>query len=489
MTIKFKLFTGILILISIFAVDFFVNQRLSKDVIKNTAYLNNSEAIIRNSNILNKLMIDMQSGLRGYLLTDQEDFLVPYYEGLKSVPSLLKEQKKLVNSSNQKERLDSIHTLHLKWIDYSNALITTKKDTLPEANARYIELFERRVKARYGKRLNDSIRDIFQDFDSYEYRRRQDRRRTLEKSIEDTRFITFILAICSITVALVSGLYIIRLITTRISKMVDLAEEISKGNFKTMKDNQHDELRKLSESLNTMSTILDKNFKELTKKNKELDEFAYVVSHDLKAPLRGIDNITKWLEEDHEQELTPDVKRNLDLIKGRTKRLENMINGLLDYARIGKVKRGFQKVAVEKMLNELVELLVPPNFVVNIKNKMPVLMTDKLHIEQVFSNLISNAVKYNDKPVGRIDIGAFDWGDYYEFTVQDNGIGIQSAYYEKIFTIFQTLQERDAFESTGVGLAIVKKILEDHKSTITVESISGKGTVFTFTWPKYLVNE
>jgi light-regulated signal transduction histidine kinase (bacteriophytochrome) len=120
---------------------------------------------------------------------------------------------------------------------------------------------------------------------------------------------------------------------------------------------------------------------------------------------------------------------------------------------------------------------------------MPVLMTDKLHIEQVFSNLISNAVKYNDKPVGRIDIGAFDWGDYYEFTVQDNGIGIQSAYYEKIFTIFQTLQERDAFESTGVGLAIVKKILEDHKSTITVESISGKGTVFTFTWPKYLVNE
>jgi light-regulated signal transduction histidine kinase (bacteriophytochrome) len=290
-------------------------------------------------------------------------------------------------------------------------------------------------------------------------------------------------------VALISSLYIIRLITSRIAKMVDLAEEISKGNFKTMKDNQHDELKRLSESLNTMSTILDKNFKELKKKNKELDEFAYVVSHDLKAPLRGIDNITKWIEEDHEKELTPDVKRNLDLIKGRTKRLENMINGLLDYARIGKVKRGFQKVSVEKMLYELTELLVPDNFVVNITNKMPVLMTDKLHIEQVFSNLISNAVKYNNKPVGRIDISASDWGDYYEFTVKDDGIGIQSQYHEKIFTIFQTLQERDAFESTGVGLAIVKKILEDHKATITVESKLGEGTAFIFTWPKYPVSE
>ena len=489
MTIRFKLFTGIIILISIFIVEFFVNQRLSKEVIKNTSYLNNSEAIIRNSNILSKLMIDMQSGLRGYLLTDQEDFLITYYEGLKNIPPLLKEQKSLVNSSKQKERLDSINVLHAEWIDYSNALITTKKDTLPEANARYVELFERKVKARFGKRLNDAIRDIFQEFDSYEYKRRQERRSALQEAIENTRQISLMLTLCSITIALISGLYIIRLITNRISKMVVLAEEISKGNFQTMNDAEHDELRKLSESLNMMSTILDKNFKELKKKNKELDEFAYVVSHDLKAPLRGIDNITKWLEEDHETELTPSVKKNIDLIKGRTKRLENMINGLLDYARIGKVKRGFQKVVVEKMIQELVELLVPENFVVRINNKMPVLVTDKLHIEQVFSNLISNAVKYNQKPIGQIDISSIDYDDYYEFTVQDDGIGIQSQYHEKIFTIFQTLQERDAFESTGVGLAIVKKILEDHKATITVKSELGKGTAFIFTWPKYQMTE
>lgn len=489
MTIRFKLFTGIIILISIFIVDFFVNQRLSREVVKNTSYLNNSEAIIRNSNILSKLMIDMQSGMRGYLLTDQEDFLTTYYQGLQDIPPIIREQKTLVNSNKQRERLDSINILHTKWVTYSNTLITTKKDTLPEASAQFIELFEQKVKAGFGKRLNDSIRDLFQDFDSYEYKRRQERRNALQEAIGNTRQISLILTLCSVTIALISGLYIIRLITSRIAQMVDLAEEISKGNFQTMKDNQHDELRRLSESLNMMSTILDKNFKELKKKNKELDEFAYVVSHDLKAPLRGIDNITKWLEEDHEKELTPSVQKNIDLIKGRTKRLENMINGLLDYARIGKVKRGFQKVIVEKMIHELVELLVPENFVVNINNKMPVLVTDKLHIEQVFSNLISNAVKYNQKSIGRIDISSIDYGDYYEFTVQDDGIGIQSQYHEKIFAIFQTLQERDAFESTGVGLAIVKKILEDHKSTITVESELGKGTAFIFTWPKYQLTE
>jgi signal transduction histidine kinase len=489
MTIRFKLFTGIIILISIFAVVFFVNQRLSSEVVKNTSYLNNSEAIIRNSNILSKLMIDMQSGLRGYLLTDQEDFLVTYYQGLKKVPPLLKEQRVLVNTVNQRERLDSINLLHAEWIAYSNSLITTKKDTLPEASERYKELFEKKVKARFGKILNDAIRDLYLEFDSYEYRRRQERQIILQQSIENTRKISLILTLCSITLALISGLYIIRLITSRIAKMVDLAEEISKGNFKTIKDTQHDELRRLSESLNTMSIILDKNFQELKKKNKELDEFAYVVSHDLKAPLRGIDNITKWLEEDHEKELTSDVKKSLDLIKGRTKRLENMINGLLDYARIGKIKRGFEKVAIDEMIHELVELLVPPNFTVNILTKMPVLITDKLHIEQVFSNLISNAVKYNNKTVGRIDISASDWGEFYEFVIKDDGIGIQSEYHEKIFTIFQTLQERDAFESTGVGLAIVKKILEDHKANIKVESALGKGTAFIFTWPKHPVTE
>ncbi len=483
MTIRSKLLFGFIILIVIFTASFFVNQRLSSEVMRNTRYLSNSEAIIRASNILHKLVIDMQSGYRGFLLTSQDAFLEPYNEALHDIPPLINELDTLITNADQSRRLDTIVNLHHTWVKYANSLITTKRDTLPEASARYKELFEQKVKTYVGKILNDRIRLQFIEFDEYEYRVRLERREMLEKSINTTRNLNLALTCFFIFLALVSSFYITRIITRRISKMVDVAEEISKGNFNVIEDDQNDELKRLSESLNTMSQTLDKNFKELRKKNKDLDDFAYVVSHDLKAPLRGIDNITKWIEEDHAADLTPDVKQNLELIKGRTHRLENMINGLLDYARIGKVKKELENVDLKATVKELSDLLVPAGFKVIIGD-LPVVRTEKLQIEQVFSNLISNAVKYNDKERGEIEISCRDLGTLYEFKVRDNGVGIHEQYFDKIFLIFQTLKERDAFESTGVGLAIVQRIIEEQKASIHVDSLPGKGTTFTFTWHK-----
>jgi signal transduction histidine kinase len=483
MKIKSQLFISFLLLIVIFFVAFFVNQRLSNQVVHNSTYLNNSETVIRNSNVLQKNMIEMQSGFRGYLLTGQESFLQPYYDGLKDIPTIKKEQLALISSRQQKQRLDSIMLLHGRWILYANSLISTRKDTLPEAGKKYRELFENKLKTEVGKKLNDEIQLKFNVFDATEYQLRQKRRTALQQSIRSTRNITLGLTIFSITIALITCFYIVRIITSRINKMVILAEEISEGNFKKIDDDKQDELTKLSESLNTMSETLEKNFKELTKKNKELDQFAYVVSHDLKAPLRGIDNITKWMEEDHSTEFTIGVKKNIDLIKGRTKRLEGMINGLLEYARIGRVKKDFEEVHVETMLRDLVDLLVPPSFIVVIQH-MPVLITERLRLEQVFSNLLENAVKYHHRQGGKINIYCREIMGFYEFSVSDDGPGIQQEYHEKIFMIFQTLKERDAFESTGVGLAIVKKIIEEQKAAIYVESELGKGTTFKFTWPK-----
>ena len=483
MTIRSKLFLGFITLILIFMVNFYVNQSLSRQVIRNTNYISNSEAVIRNSNILHKNMIDMQSGYRGYLLTGQEVFLEAYDDGLKNVPPLMQEQKGLVSSPKQKARLDSIMVLHQAWVRHASSLIDTRQDTLPEASIKYRELFEKKVKTQTGKKINDDIRELFESFDNYEYYFRQIRRDALQKSIARTGKINLFLTIFSISFGLVLSFYIIRIITGRISKMVSLAEEISRGNFRRIEDKQKDELKKLSESLNRMSQILETNFNELTKKNKELDQFAYVVSHDLKAPLRGIDNIINWVEEDYASELSESLKKNLDMIKGRARRLENMINGLLEYARIGKLKRNTEQVDIREMLLELKELLVPEHFSFIIRGDMPVLTTEKLEIEQVFSNLISNAVKYNPKPKGLISIEARLLGPVYEFTVSDDGIGIHQDYFDKIFMIFQTLQERDAFESTGVGLAIVKKIIDEKKGSIVVESTEGKGTSFRFTWP------
>jgi signal transduction histidine kinase len=484
MTIRLKLFTGFAILILIFIVDFFVNQRFSREVIRNTNYINNSEIVIRNSSLLHKLMIDMQSGYRGYLLTSQKSFLDTYYNGINSIQPLIKVQHDLVSAGIQKDRLDSILTLHNRWVRYANALISVKEDTSAEAARTYNTLFEKKLRREVGKRLNDEIRTIFQEFDNYEYAVRRERRAVLERSIERTRQISLSLTLFSISLALLSSYYIIRIITGRISKMVAMADDIAKGNFRVMNDDHKDELKQLSESLNAMSRKLSQNFRELTQKNKELDQFAYVVSHDLKAPLRGIDNIIAWIEEDHGNDLVPGVSKNIELVKGRTRRLENMINGLLDYARIGKTRKSSEPVNVDVMLRELIDLLVPADFIVSIGKGMPMLVTEKMQLEQVFSNLISNAVKYNNKATGNIVITSKETDSSYEFTVKDNGIGIQAEYFDKIFTIFQTLQERDAFESTGVGLAIVKKIIEDQKASITVESEPGEWTLFRFTWPK-----
>jgi signal transduction histidine kinase len=464
--------------------DFFVNQRLSNEVLQNTSYISNSESVIRNSNMLHKEMIEMQSSFRGFLLTGQENFLKPYYEGLHSVPELMAQQKGLVSSETQINLLDSINLTHKLWVDYATDLINYRLDTFPESSKKYKELFETKLRMEVGKKLNDKIRVIFSTFDNNEYKLRQERRSKLQLSIERTRTITLSLTLISILLAVISSQYFIRTITKRISKMVVLADRISKGFFTTMKDNKRDELNELCLSLNSMSETLEKNFKDLTTKNKELDQFAYVVSHDLKAPLRGITNIIGWIEEDHENEITPGVKQNLELIKGRTTRLENMINGLLEYARVGKIKKGHVKVNTDVLVRDLLKFLVPKNFMIEIAGKLPVLTTEKLHLEQVFSNLISNAVKYNKNVQPKISICAEELEDSYKFTIEDNGSGIEKEYFEKIFIIFQTLQERDAFESTGVGLAIVKRIVEDYKGTIYVESEIGKGSRFIFTWPK-----
>jgi CHASE3 domain sensor protein len=152
MTIRLRLLTGFLILIIIFLISFFVNQRLSTEVIRNSEYINRSETVIRNSNLIHKYMIDMQSGYRGYLLTSQEDFLSPFAEGLKSIPPLIAEQHQFTSSPEQNARLDSMMAIHAQWVQYAQSLISTKQDTLPEASAKYKRLFEEKVKTGTGKK-------------------------------------------------------------------------------------------------------------------------------------------------------------------------------------------------------------------------------------------------------------------------------------------------------------------------------------------------
>jgi len=224
----------------------------------------------------------------------------------------------------------------------------------------------------------------------------------------------------------------------------------------------------------------------LEKTNKELDKFAYVVSHDLKAPLRAIGNLTGWIEEDAGHLLPGEVRKNFNLIKERVIRMEALINGILDYSKVAKKNNQFEMFDVNELVKESIELLGhQDNCCFTMTNKLPEMTADRIKMQQVFLNLLGNAIKFNTNENKEVKISSAVADGFYQFSIADNGPGIDPRFHEKIFVIFQTIHTRDEFESTGVGLAIVKKIVEEHDGKIWVESVPGQGSTFHFTWPKY----
>ena len=222
----------------------------------------------------------------------------------------------------------------------------------------------------------------------------------------------------------------------------------------------------------------------LEKRNQELDRFAYVASHDLRAPLRAIANLSQWIEEDLADKLDEETRSNMNLLRGRVGRLENLVNGLLAYSRAGRTNTQPELVAVDKVLREIIDLLDVPEGCKITVGAMPTFMTQFVPLQQVFNNLIGNAIKHNRDRVSQITISACENPNYYEFSVADNGNGIALEDCDRIFAIFQTLETKDKLDNAGIGLSIVKKAVESQGGIITVESKLDSGSVFRFTWQK-----
>lgn len=274
-------------------------------------------------------------------------------------------------------------------------------------------------------------------------------------------------------------------VAQRISIIERLAEQVVQGDYKVkIRDREQDSLGNLATSLNRMTQTLDDTFGALEKRNRELDQFAYVASHDLKAPLRGVSTVVKWIEDEQGHELSPKMQEYFGMMKGRLARLEDLINGLLAYARVGRTQQKLEEVNVERLVHDVADLVVPPTFELRLPGTLPTLVTDRLSLQQVFTNLMSNAVKYHHTGLGVITVGCRALDQQYEFRVQDDGPGIAPEYHEKIFLMFQTLRDRHTAESTGIGLSIVKKIIDEQRGNIWVESAAGQGAAFIFTWPK-----
>ena len=245
------------------------------------------------------------------------------------------------------------------------------------------------------------------------------------------------------------------------------------------------------DSPKTLATIIDMTehvhvTEELKRSNKELNDFAYVASHDLKAPLRGIMQLSTWIEEDIADYANDETKGNLTLLMSRTSRLDKLLEDLLNYSRIGRMTGDIQTIDTKELILNVFDLQDPSKSItLNFQGAMPIINTAISPFETIIRNLIGNAIKHNNKANGVITISAQEFPKHYQFSVKDNGPGIPQRYHEQIFELFKTLKPRDEVEGSGMGLSIIKKLLDYHKGSITVESDGENGTCFTFTWPKY----
>lgn len=224
--------------------------------------------------------------------------------------------------------------------------------------------------------------------------------------------------------------------------------------------------------------------RDLQRANRELTDFAHIVSHDLKAPLRGIGSLASWLATDYGDRLDDNGRAQLALMLGRVKRLSAMIDGILAYSRVGRGMDQPAAVNLALLVPDVIDMLAPPAHIrVTVETALPEIRIDPTKARQVFQNLLSNAIKYMDKQSGEVRLSCVAEKGCWHFAVADNGPGIEEKYFDRIFTLFETLAPRDQVEGTGVGLALVKKIVELESGRIWLESRMGVGTTFHFTLP------
>jgi len=322
---------------------------------------------------------------------------------------------------------------------------------------------------------------------------------------------TTVLILASLLLGIV--LYVmIKFFTKPIKELAIGTQAIGKGDLTyKVKVKSQDELGQLANSFNQMIKDLQKitvSRDELAKEieerkkaeealqaqkyclediNKELDDFTYIISHDLKEPLRSIDAFSKFITDDYKDKLDEQGRFYIERVRMNTSRMQKLIEDLLEISRIERKKNILEELEAEELIEEVklrMEVRIKEkNVQITIRDKLPRVYCDRVRLTEVFANLISNAIKFNDKPMPLIEIGSSEKEGFYEFYVKDNGPGIEEQYFDKIFEIFQRLGKREDNEGTGAGLTIVKKIVQMHKGKIWLESKIGEGTKFYFTIP------
>jgi len=303
-----------------------------------------------------------------------------------------------------------------------------------------------------------------------------------------TLFISAMILIFGVLLSFVFSKQITQPITRLrdITRSVVMGEEIKLPEF-LIRDEVGElgqDFKRMVHRLRETNSDLEEFSKQLQKSNQELNQFAYVTSHDLKAPLRAISNLSSFLEQDTEGQISDESRGMFVTMRERVVRMERLIEAILEFSRVGRQDTKMMEVDMNTVAKEVVEVLNPlGDYEINVPSNLPVIRMNEVRAQQLLQNLISNSIKHCDKAKVEIDITYELVDENHQFSVTDNGPGIDPKYHEKVFVMFQTLQERDAAENTGVGLTIVKKILEEVGGSIWLDSTYHRGARFIFQLP------
>jgi signal transduction histidine kinase len=423
-----------------------------------TKYVTHTQEVLLESNNLLIALLNAETAVRGYGSTRNKSFLEPYDAAMRSLPASMNRLEKLVgDNSKQSQQVQVIEQriqqeLELLLQEINNISASTVTANTAQQNASLIK----------GKVVMDQLRLDINQFQMEEWRLLRLREKLLDNQEQLRGWVQLIMTAISV-LASVAAIYLFNRIERDKQSGIGMLQVQAKN-------------------VAQLNQILAQTNMMLADRNQELDQFVYVSSHDLKAPLRAIANLSEWIEEDLDGQLPEEGQRHMQLLRKRVQRMDALINGLLEYSRVGRAKVPVETVNVADLLAEVIDLLAPPsNFIVEV-GLMPTIQTRRLPLSQVFSNLISNAIKHCDRLDARIQITANVQDQLCKFTISDNGPGIAPEHQNKIFTIFQTLDARDKTENTGIGLSIVKKLVELEGGKVWVESELGQGAQFIFTW-------
>jgi signal transduction histidine kinase len=450
-----------------------------------------SRLVIRQSLLAQTALLDAETGQRGYLLTGDRSYLAPYQA---AVPLVVERVEALDRSVSDNPRQHG-------HIDVLRAAARQKADELAET----IRLRDAGqdplpvVRTHVGREAMLAARTALAAIIEDEQRLFVERSAQADRSGQLARIIFGVGTAAAFGISLLVTSWIGRGFRDR--EAVRRALERSKTELEgtnAQLEQQRQRLqeqesllaRRLGEQLD-LTRLLNANTVALERSNLDLEQFAYTASHDLKAPLRGIANLSAWIEDDLGDAITPDAHQHLEMMRGRVRRLEGLIDGITAYSRAGRKPGGLERVDVAQLVAESADLLAPPDAVrVVIAPPMPTFLAARVPLQQVFMNLIGNALKYGTPAEGgTVEVSCQQEGAFWAFRVTDHGPGIAPEHHTRIFGIFQTLAARDRVEGTGIGLAIVKKLVERQGGSIRVESDVGQGASFVFTWPREPPNE